>query len=185
MKDSLDSIQQQLGEPGSHPALDQWQPDLSGDIDIVIDRRGDWYHEGGKIERDELVKLFLSILRREDDGEFYLVTPVEKWRIQVEDAPLLVTDVDVTAPATAEQSVSITLSNGGKQTLSKDMALRITIDKTTGEPAPYIDLPHGLFAKFTRSMFYHLINDAELRGNEMGISSGGTWMVIGQLDEDG
>ena len=98
MKDnSLEGIEQQLGKRRNFdaPPLHLWQPALSGDIAIRITAEGDWYHEGGKIERDALVRLFASILRREDDGEYYLVTPGEKWRIVVELHPLMVIDIAV------------------------------------------------------------------------------------------
>ena len=64
-----------------------WNPPLSGDMNLVIKKDGSWWHEGGKFTRESLVLLFSSILKREGD-EYYLVSPVEKWRIQVEDTPL-------------------------------------------------------------------------------------------------
>ena len=81
MKDPLESLEHQVRKPRDFqdPPLDLWQPDLSGDIDIRIDREGRWYHEGDEIKRESLVQLFASILRREEDGEYYLVTPAEKW----------------------------------------------------------------------------------------------------------
>ena len=78
------------------PPLHLWQPDLSGDIDIEIRADGSWWHDGAPIQRESIVRLFASILRREDDGEYYLVTPVEKWRIRVQAHALVVTDVDGT-----------------------------------------------------------------------------------------
>jgi hypothetical protein len=180
---TLDNLQLQLSNLQAQPSLLQWQPELSGDIDIHINHRGEWYHEGGKIQREELVKLFLSILRREDDGEFYLVTPVEKWRIQVDDAPLMATEIDVIAANTPQQAIRFTLSNGDQQQLSKAMPLRIEHNRETGEPSPYIDLPNGLFAKLTRSAFYHLTDKAEIKGKEMGVRSNGQWMVIGSTEE--
>lgn len=70
------------------PPVEHWDPPLSGDIDIRIARDGTWYHEGAAIERPALVRLFAGLLKREGD-EYFLVTPVEKWRIQVEDAPFV------------------------------------------------------------------------------------------------
>ena len=98
----------------TQPPLNKWQPELSGDIDIVIKSNGDWYHEGGKIERDSLVSLFASILRREQDGHYYLVTPVEKWRIQVEECALVVVDMDVINQSSAQQQVFFTTNVGRK-----------------------------------------------------------------------
>lgn len=70
------------------PPVERWNPPLSGDIDLRIARDGTWYHEGTAFQRESLARLFASILRRDEDGQYYLVTPVEKWRIQVDDAPL-------------------------------------------------------------------------------------------------
>ena len=181
MTNTLDKLQLQLSNLQSQSALQEWQPELSGDIDIRIDNNGQWFHEGGKIERQELVKLFLSILRRENDGEFYLVTPVEKWRIQVDDAPLMATEINVLNKDTHNQVVTFTLNNGDSEALNADIPLRVEHDSTTDEPSPYIDLPHGLFAKLTRSAFYHLADEAEIKGDEMGIMSQGHWMRIGKV----
>src|SRR5690554_2678354 len=71
------------------PPLEKWHPELSGDMDLLITRDGQWLHKGQPFSRKAIVRLFSTILRREEDGEYYLVTPVEKWRIRVEDTPLL------------------------------------------------------------------------------------------------
>ena len=82
-------LEQQSKQRPMRPLVD-WNPPLSGDMDMCIDRNGDWQHEGSTIQRDSLVRLFASILRLEADGHYYLVTPVEKLGIKVEDAPFLV-----------------------------------------------------------------------------------------------
>ena len=83
MGTELENIEKQLtgGRNYDAPPLHLWHPELSGDIDIHITSDGSWYHEGAKITREAIVRLFASILRREEDGEYYLVTPGEKWRI--------------------------------------------------------------------------------------------------------
>ena len=92
---TLTDIEALLRDQRGAPPIDKWHPELSGDIDIVIKSDGRWIHEGGEIKRHKLVKLFASILRREDDDEYYLVTPVEKWRVTVEDLPLQIIDFEV------------------------------------------------------------------------------------------
>ena len=83
-----------LSVNGRHPApLHQWQPDCCGDIDMAISSDGTWYHDGVAIKRSELWQLFAGILRRETDGEYYLVTPVEKCRVAVALHPLMITDM--------------------------------------------------------------------------------------------
>ena len=93
------SLSEQLGkfnEIGSgNPPLDKWNPDLSGDIDIRIASDGTWWHEGDEIKRDKLARLFSTILKVEK-GDYYLITPVEKWRIQVDDLPFLVVLCEIT-----------------------------------------------------------------------------------------
>ena len=76
------------------PPIHLWNPDFCGDIDMEIKRNGQWFYMGTPIGRAPLVKLFSSVMRREDDDCYYLVTPVEKVRIRVEDAPFLITLVE-------------------------------------------------------------------------------------------
>ena len=99
MSSSLDQFGENLYqavEAKAHPLppVDKWNPPLSGDIDIVIERSGQWRHDGELIKRQTLVTLFASILKKEGN-EHFLVTPVEKWRIRVEDAPFLVNSVEI------------------------------------------------------------------------------------------
>ena len=162
-------------QPGK-PPVEKWQPALSGDIDIRIARNGDWYHEGGRIERLPLVKLFASILRREQDGEYYLVTPVEKWRIQVEDTPLLAVDMEV-AGLGAGRKVVFRL-NTDEQVLL-DAAHPLTAGVDDGEPHPLLHLKRGLDARLTRALFYRLVDLAEARGDEFGVESAGSWFSLG------
>src|SRR5690554_1247947 len=78
------------------PPLDQWNPGLLGDMDLLITRDGSWLFEGKPIGREAIVRLFSTILRKEQDGAYYLVTPVEKWRIAVEDTPLMAHSAEAT-----------------------------------------------------------------------------------------
>ena len=94
MANPLEGIEKQVRRRNfDSPPLHLWHPPLSGDIAIRIAADGSWYHEGTLIQRESLVRVFASILRREEDGEYYLVTPGEKWRIEVELHPLIVTDI--------------------------------------------------------------------------------------------
>ena len=80
--------------PKGLPPIHKWHPPYCGEIDMQIKANGEWFYQGTPIQRHALVKLFSTILRKEEDGHFYLVTPVEKVRIQVEDAPLLASHVE-------------------------------------------------------------------------------------------
>ena len=131
----LDTLSRQLPEtPAGQPPLHLWHPDLSGDIDIVIQRDGSWFHEGDPIRRHALVKLFASILRREEDGAYYLVTPVEKWRVRVEGLPLQVVDFDCEGEGTPEQQLSILTNVGRRYPVGDDYPLFFPAANSGSEP---------------------------------------------------
>jgi len=175
----LDSLAKNLQDQGERPPLQLWQPDLSGDIDILINSRGEWFHEGDKIERSKLVKLFASILRREQDGHYYLVTPVEKWRIQVEDTALIIVDIDVLG-AGSEQQLVVVSNVGSKFLMGVAHPLSVAISAQSGEPKPLVSLEHGLTAKLSRPVFYRLVDLAQLgEEGEMTVVSDGTLFTLG------
>lgn len=170
---ALDNLQSALANQPRKPPIERWHPPLSGDIDIRIDRRGDWYHEGIRIVRKPLVKLFASILRREQDGDYYLITPVEKWRIRVEEAPLMAVDMDViSAP---QQTIIFRLNTDELVTLDKSHPLALT--GGAKNPSPVLALDRGLSAKLTTSVYYRLMEVVEVRENQSGIYSCGDWFV--------
>lgn len=176
---SLDSIEQALHEQPRKPPIEKWHPPLSGDIDIHIDTRGDWYHEGTQIKRQPLVNLFASILRREDDGNYYLVTPVEKWRIRVDDTPLLAVDMEV-IESEERQKVIFRLNTDELVALNDKRSLRI--ENADAQPRPILELDNGLSARLTTALFYRLIDSGERRGSELGVSSEGEWFVLTKID---
>lgn len=173
----LDELERLLRDQPRRPPLERWQPPLSGTMDLRIDVRGDWYHEGGLIQRQALVNLFATVLRREADGGYYLVTPQEKWQIEVEDAPLLAVAVE-TAGADDEQRLVFTLNTGWHVPLDADHPLRVAVH-ANGEPRPYLMLEHGLSARLTRPLFYELVERGEWRGDTLGIRSAGEWFELG------
>jgi hypothetical protein len=167
---ALGSIAAQLETSRNYdsPPLHLWQPPLSGDIPIHINAQGDWYHDGSKIVRDALVRLFASILRREEDGEYYLVTPTEKWRIKVEHHALLVTDVDA-LDVDGVQQLEATLNTGKRVEVSEQQPL--FLDEEAGEVAA-LKLPHGLTAIFTRAAWYRLVDMADFENDFAVLKSG-------------
>lgn len=136
-----------------------WNPEQQGEIDIRIAADGSWYHQGRKFQRQALVKLFASILRREG-ADFFLVTPVEKLKIQVDDAPFVANLVEQ-INEDGQQLVVFTTNIGEHIPLDRDHPLRIESDTASGEPRPYIHLRAGLEALISRSAFYDLVNMAE------------------------
>lgn len=176
---SLESIEALLRDQPRRPPVEKWHPALTGVMDMRIDARGDWYHEGVKIQRQPLVNLFASILRREADGAHYLLTPVEKWRIQVEDAPLIAVDADVGGSGDSQRWV-FTLNTGERVALDAQHPLSVDMDETTGEPRPYLQLDRGLRARINRAVFYRLVEAAELRDAKYGLRSAGCWFGLGE-----
>ncbi|MDI9245434.1 DUF1285 domain-containing protein [Marinobacter sp. CHS3-4] len=139
----------------SKPPIENWHPELSGDIDIVVNRKGEWVYQGKPIPREAIVRLFSTILRREEDGEFYLVTPVEKWRIQVEDTPLLAHTL-VSEGEGKARNLSVTTNVGEVLDIDESHPLSVGTYPDTGEPRPVIKLPHGLEARLVTSAYYDL-----------------------------
>jgi len=175
---TLDDLQRALQQQPDKPPIERWHPPLSGDIDIRIDKRGDWYHEGGRIERLPLVKLFASILRREDDGDYYLVTPVEKWRIKVEATPLIAIDMDV---ITAPEPQIIFRLNTDELVVLNDAHPLVVAGKYPDD-FPHIMLDRGLSARLTTAVFYRLVDVAQSRGSEAIVQSAGREFAIGRID---
>src|SRR5580658_9845479 len=131
------------------PAVDH------GDLDMRIARDGTWFYRGSPIARQRLVKLFASVLRREDDGSYWLVTPAERGRVAVEDVPFVAVAVEVAGQGQAQQLIFRT-NLDEFVTAGPDHALRVEI-AANGEPAPYIVVRPALEAKLARPVFYELV----------------------------
>ncbi|MAZ89325.1 MAG: hypothetical protein CL693_16970 [Cellvibrionaceae bacterium] len=156
-KDLINSvIELQKQYENNLPPVDSWSPELSGDIDIRIDREGRWFHEGDPIERRTLVTLFSSILKREGDDHF-LVTPVEKWRIKVDVAPFLITALRVEGEPPS-QALIFETNVGNEVLLSAANPLRMVMSGA-GESLPIVMVRNGLEALLSRSVFYEMANN--------------------------
>ncbi len=161
------------GENGKLPPVHSWNPTHCGDIRMEIRKDGSWWHEGTRIGRERLVKLFSRILRKDDDGEIYLVTPYEKVIVRVEDAPFLAVRVDRAGESGPDQVLAFTTNLGDVTLAGPDLALRVETDPETLEPAPYVVVRDRLEAKLTRPTFYELVNMAVESENHPGIL--GVW----------
>ncbi|MDP2578852.1 DUF1285 domain-containing protein [Shimia thalassica] len=152
------------------PPVHLWNPPFLGNIDIQILRDGTWIHEGGEIKRPELVRLFSSILRKDGDS-YFLVTPVEKVGITVEDAPFVAVDVDCTGTG-ENQILTFTTNVGDTVAAEPDAPIRLVQETAQGEPAPYVMVRAGLEARLDRKTFYrmvelgthHVVNDQDWFG---------------------
>jgi hypothetical protein len=141
------------------PPVHLWNPPFCGDIDIRIACNGNWFHEGSLIRRAPLVCLLSSILKKENE-EYFLVTPVEKMRIQVEDAPFLVIALQAQIKDGQSQIVFRTLTDDTVP-LDVDHPLRVQTDPVSGEPRPYVQIRGGMEGLIHRPVFYDLVERAE------------------------
>lgn len=166
------------------PPVERWNPQHCGKIDLRIARDGTWFYLGTPIGRPALVRLFSTILRREPDGSFCLVTPVEKAEIVVEDAPFLAVAVDVTGEGRTASYEFLT-NVGDRVVADQDHALRVQIDPASGEPRPYLHVRRGLDARIARSVYYDLVARADTIAREgrdvLGFWSAGKFHEIGTL----
>jgi hypothetical protein len=182
----LDQILEQIKtREANSTARQPWQPSLCGDIDIRIARDGTWYHEGSPIRREQLVKLFASVLRREADGEYYLLTPAEKMRIQVDDAPF----VAVRLERLAEPQPSLLFSTNLSEQIvaDADHPIRLLFDPASGEPRPYIHFKDNLEALINRAVYLDLVELGEPFEQEgrhhLGVTSRGVRFDLGCMEE--
>ena len=141
------------------PPVDKWHPDYCGEMDMVIKRDGSWWHEGTRITRDRLVRLFSTILRKDDDGIHYLVTPVEKIGIEVEVAPFIATRVDVVGEG-KDQSLVFTTNVGDLAEAGQDHPITVEVDEETG--ATYNHADARGYAGFNTSAVLAVCHDPTL-----------------------
>ncbi len=165
------------------PPVHLWNPPFCGDLDIRIARDGTWFYLGTPIGRFELVRLFSSILKIEG-GKYFLVTPVEKVGITVDDAPFLA--VDFTATDGEEgQRLTFETHVGDYAVAGADNPIRVTRDPKTGEPSPYVHVRAGLEALIDRKSFYRLVELGAHHDGWFGLWSDGTFFPIIPSDELG
>ncbi|WP_460275576.1 DUF1285 domain-containing protein [Celeribacter sp. ULVN23_4] len=160
------------------PPVDKWDPPFCGDLDMRIARDGTWFYLGTPIGRASLVRLFSTVLKREGDN-YFLVTPVEKVGITVDDAPFLAVDFETDGEGEA-QNLTFLTSVGDKVTA--DAAHPIRVESRDGEPAPYVEVRAGLEALIDRKSFFRLVDLAATREIDgvtvYGVWSGGAFFEI-------
>ena len=162
------------------PPVHLWNPAYCGEMDMRIARDGTWFHDGTPIGRAPLVKLFAGILKLEE-GRYYLVTPVEKLGIQVEDAPFVAVDFSVSGEGD-NQEITFTTNVGDEAVAGPDHPIRVTRDAETGAPSPYVMIRRGLEARIDRKSFYRLVEMGETAPHEgedwFGVRSGGMFFPV-------
>ena len=167
------------------PPVMSWNPPFCGDLDIRIARNGTWFYLGTPIGRFELVKLFSSILKIEE-GKYFLVTPVEKVGIQVDDAPFIAVDFNEVITQ-GEKALKFETHVGDRVVASHENPIRVERDAITDEPAPYIHIRNGLDALIDRKTFYRLIDIGQHKNHKneswFGIISASTFFPIIKSEE--
>ncbi|WP_209425553.1 DUF1285 domain-containing protein [Pararhodobacter sp. SW119] len=153
--ESLAKAAKDASRKGGLPPVHLWNPPYCGDLDIRIARDGTWFYLGTPIGRKPLVRLFSTILKREGNS-YYLVTPVEKVGIQVDDAPFVAVDF-VAEGAGQDQRLTFETNVGDTVTAGAEHPIRVVRDNATGEPSPYVMVRAGLEALIDRKSFYRLV----------------------------
>ena len=187
--DSLAKTLQAASKERGLPPVEKWNPPFCGDLDMRISRDGTWFYLGTPIGRFELVKLFSSVLRKDGD-KYFLVTPVEKVGIKVDDAPFVAVDFTVAGEG-EKQTLQFETQVGDFSIASAYNPIRVVRDTETGEPSPYVHIRAGLEALIDRKSFYRLIDlgihETHHQEQWFGVYSSGTFFPIipsRELNED-
>lgn len=164
-------------QPGVARPVERWQPSHVGEIDMRIARDGSWHYLGSPIPRPALVRLFAGILRRDPDG-YCLVTPAEKQRIRVDDAPFVAVELRISGSGTGAR-LSFRTNVDDVVVADADHPIRVAVDAATGEPSPYVLVRRGLEALIARPVYYELADLAVERDGVAGVWSSGVFFPIG------
>jgi uncharacterized protein len=165
----------ETGEKGP-PPVERWNPDYCGAAGFEILADGSWKHEGTRITRENMVRLFASILRKDEDGATYLVTPGEKILVAVEDAPFVAVRAD--RHGTGREQALVFTTNVG-DVVEAGPAHPIRVNYTGETPRPYVHVRGRLEARILRAPFYELVEWGEMRDGKLGVWSAGAWFELG------
>jgi len=155
---------------------------VCGDLDMRIDREGVWYHDGTPIGRKELVRLFSTVLKRDEAGEYWLITPAEAGRIEVEDAPFVAVELFCSGSG-RNQVLSFRTNVGDNVAAGSDHPIHVEPGPETSGPRPYVVMDGGMEARIARSVYYELValGREEKTGQEIkfGVWSKGDFFPLG------
>lgn len=170
-------------DPKGLPPIHKWNPPYCGEIDMEIRGNGQWFYLGTPINRPALARLFSTVLRHDEDGHYYLVTPVEKVRIRVEDAPFVATTVEQHQEGGVDY-LRFTTQTGDVVIASEEHPLRVDY-RDADEPRPYVHVRDRLEALVSRNAYYQLVEWGQVEPSEGGgrlmVSSAGARFEIGRL----
>lgn len=165
------------------PPVHLWNPPDCGDIGLQIAADGAWWHEGTRFTRPALAKLFSTLLRAEEDGSVWVVTPHEKVRVEVADLPFLAVRLDVQNAGGPQQRLVFTTNQGDVTVAGPGVPLIVDTDAATGSPRPRVRVRGRLDARLTRPVFMELaelvVPAPSAEGSEMGVWSDGVFFSLG------
>jgi uncharacterized protein len=166
-------------QSGKGPApVEKWNPPYCGDIGMKIRADGVWFYGGSPIGRMPLVKLFSSVLRKDEDGKHYLVTPAEKVDVAVDDAPFLAVEVEVRG-SRREQHLTFRTNVDDIVAAGPDHPIRFEVEPGSEGLKPYLLVRGRLEALVTRALYYDLVELAvEEAGDGLGLWSGGAFFPL-------
>ena len=170
---ALQGLESVLRNTSNQPPVHLWNPPYCGDIGMRIAGDGTWFYANSPIGRKPLVKLFASVLRKDEDGRTYLVTPVEKVLVTVDDAPFMAVEMTIEGEG-REQKLHLRTNTDDWVTCSADHPLRFGSDPRTGGPKPYLTVRGRLEALFTRALYYDLVALAGIERRD-GVEQFGVW----------
>jgi hypothetical protein len=159
------------------PPVERWNPPYCGDIGMAIRRDGTWTYQSSPIGRKPLVRLFSRVLRRDADDRYYLVTPVEKVDVAVEDAPFLAVEMEISG-AGAKQNLVFRTNVDDVVACGPEHRLRFEPEAGSGGLKPYLNVRGRLEALVTRALYYDLVELAVEDGGRLGVWSGGHFFVM-------
>jgi hypothetical protein len=180
----LEGIAAALPRAKGPPPVERWNPPFCGDLDMRIAADGTWYYQKTPIGRLPLVKLFASVLKKEGD-KYFLVTPIEKVGLTVDDAPFLAVEMTVARDDRDRQMLTFRTNVDDEATAGPGHALRFE-PEVTGGLRPYLHVRRDLWAKVTRALFYDLValgEERDIDGKRMfGVASAGEFFAMAEAD---
>ena len=168
---------------GELPPVEKWNPPLCENVEMQISKDGKWFFMNSLIGREKMIKLFSSVLRLDDDGYYYLVTPVEKIRIEVADKPFVIVTYDKEI-IDNQETYFFQTNVGDVVPLNSVHPLRVEFSKAFNEPSPYLLVRKNLEGLISRNVFYQLVQEAKLNKNsqELYIESAGKRFSLGKIE---
>lgn len=166
---------------GKLPPVENWHPKNCGEMDLTIKANGEWWHEGTPIGRKKLYRLFSTVLRK-DDNHYFLVTPVEKIAIEVEWQPFVIVDFDVIKKENVPVYIFTDSCENRIFLTSKE---QLKFSNFEEQELPIIKVRRNLYASFSRSCYYRLVEEAQLKENtdktQISIRSNNLDFILGEF----